>query len=70
MKVGIFATHPVQYHVPLWRGLAMANELEVKVFYFSDQGVAGKIDPGFGQAVTWDVPLMDGYDHEFYGIRQ
>jgi glycosyltransferase involved in cell wall biosynthesis len=65
MKVGIFATHPVQYHVPLWRGLAAAADLEVKVFYFSDQGVTGKIDPGFGQAVTWDVPLLDGYEHEF-----
>ncbi|MEI8342825.1 MAG: glycosyltransferase family 1 protein, partial [Verrucomicrobiota bacterium] len=65
MKVGIFATHPVQYHVPLWRGLAAATDLEVKVFYFSDQGLSGKIDPGFGQAVTWDVPLLDGYQHEF-----
>lgn len=65
MKVGVFATHPVQYHVPLWRGLAAAADLEVKVFYFSDQGVTGKVDPGFGQVVTWDVPLLDGYQHEF-----
>jgi glycosyltransferase involved in cell wall biosynthesis len=65
LKVGIFVTHPVQYHVPLWRGLFEARGLEVKVFYFSDQGVAGKIDPGFGQAVTWDVPLLEGYAHEF-----
>ena len=65
MKVGVFATHPVQYHVPLWRGLAAAADLDAKVFYFSDQGVTAKIDPGFGQVVTWDVPLLDGYEHEF-----
>ena len=22
-------------------------------------------DKGFGQQVTWDIPLLDGYDHEF-----
>lgn len=65
MKVGIFATHPVQYHVPLWRGLAAEADLKVKVFYFSDQGVTERVDPGFGQVVTWDVPLLDGYEHEF-----
>lgn len=65
MKVGIFATHPVQYHVPLWRGLAAEADLEVKVFYFSDQGVSDGIDPGFGRVVTWDVPLLEGYEHVF-----
>jgi glycosyltransferase involved in cell wall biosynthesis len=65
MKVGIFATHPVQYHVPVWRGLAESADLDAKVFYFSEQGLTAKIDPGFGQVVTWDVPLLDGYEHEF-----
>lgn len=65
MKIGVFATHPVQYHVPLWRYLAAAPDLDTKVFYFSDQGLSAKIDPGFGQIVTWDVPLLDGYEYEF-----
>jgi glycosyltransferase involved in cell wall biosynthesis len=65
MKVGVFATHPVQYHVPLWRELAASPDLDTKVFYFSDQGVSAKIDPGFGRVVTWDVPLLEGYEREF-----
>ncbi len=65
MKVGIFATHPVQYHVPLWRGLAAVADLDSKVFYMSDQGVSAKIDPGFGEIVTWDVPLLDRSSYEF-----
>jgi glycosyltransferase involved in cell wall biosynthesis len=65
MKIGVFATHPVQYHVPLWRELAASPDLDTKVFYFSDQGLSAKIDPGFGRVVTWDVPLLEGYEHEF-----
>lgn len=65
MKLGVFSTHPIQYQVPLWRRLSRNPELDVKVFYFSDQGVSKKIDPGFSQLVTWDVPLLEGYQYEF-----
>lgn len=64
-RLAIFATHPVQYHVPLWRGLAKENELEIRVFYFSDVGVRATIDPGFDVPVVWDIPLLDGYDFKF-----
>jgi len=65
VKLAVFTTHPIQYHVPLWRRLAAVPGLHVKVFYFSDQSVRGGVDPGFGVPVAWDVPLLDGYDHEF-----
>src|SRR5687768_17122677 len=65
MRLRIFATHPVQYHVALWRELAATPGLDIKVFYFSDQNVAPRIDPGFGVPVSWDVPLLQGYEHEF-----
>jgi glycosyltransferase involved in cell wall biosynthesis len=35
------------------------------VYSLSDQGTTARIDPGFGTAVAWDVPLLEGYDHEF-----
>ena len=31
LRVGIFVTHPIQYFAPLWRGLAAAPELDVRV---------------------------------------
>ena len=65
MKVGIFSTHPIQYQVPVWKALSETKGFEVKVFYFSDQGVSGSIDPGFGANVKWDTPLLTGYDYEF-----
>jgi glycosyltransferase involved in cell wall biosynthesis len=64
-KLCIFVTHPVQYHVPLWRTLAAHPGLDVKVFYFNDQSVRGGRDEGFGINVKWDVDLLSGYQHEF-----
>lgn len=65
MKLGIFATHPIQYYAPLWRRLAATPGLEVVVYFFSDQSVRGGVDPGFGVPVAWDVPLLDGYQYRF-----
>lgn len=67
LKLRIFATHPVQYHVPLWRALAAQPALDVQVFYFSDHSVRGGVDPGFGVPVQWDVDLLSGYRHTFLG---
>lgn len=64
-RLSIFVTHPVQYHVPLWRALARDPRVDSKVFYFSDHGVRGGIDKGFGVNVAWDVDLLSGYEHEF-----
>jgi len=64
-KIGIFVTHPVQYHAPIWRKLAATPGLQVRVYYFSDLSIRGGVDPGFGVPVAWDVPLLEGYEHDF-----
>ena len=69
VRVGVFATHPIQYQVPLWRELNNEKTIDLKVFYFSDQGVSGADDPGFGKAVVWDVPLLEGYQSRFLSKR-
>ncbi len=69
MHVGVFATHPIQYQVPLWRGLESDADIDLDVFYFSDQGVSGATDPGFGQALVWDIPLLEGYSSRFLSRR-
>jgi glycosyltransferase involved in cell wall biosynthesis len=69
LKLGIFVTHPIQYFTPLWRGLASYPELDVRVHYFSDQGISSKIDPGFGKTFAWDVPLLEGYPFTFLSRR-
>lgn len=64
-RLAVFTTHPIQYMAPVWRHLARTPGLDLKVHYFSDQSVRGATDPGFGVAVKWDVPILDGYDHVF-----
>jgi glycosyltransferase involved in cell wall biosynthesis len=64
-KLAIFATHPVQYHVPLWRNLAKRKDLDVTVQYFSDHSIRGGMDKEFNRAVTWDVDLLKGYKSVF-----
>ena len=64
-RLAIISTHPIQYYSPLFRLLAQSGELEVRVFYGWDGGSHAAFDPGFGQVVQWDVPLLDGYDYVF-----
>ena len=57
-----FLSHPIQYVSPLLRELSTHTKL--KVYYYGGQSAVND-DKGFGQKVTWDIPLLDGYDHEF-----
>jgi len=61
VRIGVFATHPIQYQVPIWRGLAALPDTDVTVYYFSDRSVRGGRDPQFGRDVAWDVDLLGGY---------
>ncbi len=64
-RLAIVTSHPIQYYAPWFRHLAAREGLEIRVFYLWDFGVRAQVDPGFGHAVRWDVPLLDGYAHEF-----
>lgn len=69
MRLAIIVSHPIQYYSP-WFAHVAATLAEqeggaVRVFYLWDFGVAERVDPKFGRAVRWDVPLLEGHDHEF-----
>ncbi len=59
-----FLSHPVQYFSPLFRELAKSTPL--KVYYFSQNNETGKMDAGFGRAIQWDTPLLEGYESSFF----
>lgn len=65
LRLAYFVTHPIQYQAPLLRRIAKESDIDLKVYFFSDISVRGHLDPGFGVRVKWDVPLLDGYQHEF-----
>jgi glycosyltransferase involved in cell wall biosynthesis len=64
-RLAIVLSHPVQYFSPLFRTLATQPGLELTVYYGSRRGAVPMVDPGFGKAYTWDVPLLEGYRYKF-----
>ena len=67
MRLGVLATHPIQYHAPLYR--AIAREVDLHVYFAHRQTAEGQAAAGFGVAFDWDVPLTDGYAHTFLDNR-
>ena len=63
-RLAFVVSHPIQYYAPLYRRLAVRNDIDIKVFFTWHDGRAPVIDNGFGRPVEWDVPLVEGYEHE------
>lgn len=63
MRLAIFASHPIQYHLPWFRGLSTSREVDLKV-YFTLLPDADQQGVGFDQAFAWDLPLLEGYRWE------
>lgn len=65
-KLAIVASHPIQYQAPLFKAIAESGEFDLTV-YFAGRGnaAAEAYDPEFGRDIKWDIPLLEGYRHEF-----
>ena len=68
-RLGIVVTHPIQYQVPLFRHLAAGSSVEPFVLFLSEHGLVESFDPGFGRAIKYDVPLLEGYQHRMLRNR-
>jgi glycosyltransferase involved in cell wall biosynthesis len=65
-RLAVITSHPIQYNAPLFKLLAAVESISIKVFYTWGQTKAGLVyDPDFKKEFKWDIPLTDGYDHEF-----
>jgi len=65
-KLAILASHPVTYHVPIFRKLAKHPRINLTVYFCSDFGVKkADFDPGFGRKIKWDLDLLSGYKYKF-----
>lgn len=64
-RVAYLVTHPIQYQAPMLRLIAAQPDIDLTVFFQSDFSLREYADAGFGQTVKWDVPLIDGFRHEF-----
>ena len=68
-RLAILSTHPIQYNAPLFQMLAQEASIDLKVFY-SKKTEQVRFDKDFGQEITWDVPLTDGYVHESFDAKE
>lgn len=65
-KLAIITSHPIQYNAPLYRLLTERKKIALKVFYTWGQTQKGYVyDPDFKREFKWDIPLLEGYEHEF-----
>src|ERR1700759_5823351 len=68
VRLAYLVSHPIQYQAPLLRRIAQEPDIDLTVFFGSDFSVCDYKDEGFGVGVKWDVPLLDGYRHEFLPV--
>ena len=61
----IIATHPVQYHAPVFRAVQIDYGVPVTAIYGSDFSITGYRDREFGAEFKWDTDLLSGYDSRF-----
>lgn len=60
-RLGVLATHPIQYQAPLYQALARRGVVDLDVAYLSAAGARPFRDPGFGVTLAWDIDLLGGY---------
>ncbi len=64
-KLALISTHPIQYNAPWFALLAKESGIQLKVFYTWSQRQTDLFDEKFGEAIEWDIPLLEGYDYTF-----
>jgi glycosyltransferase involved in cell wall biosynthesis len=60
-RLGVLATHPIQYQAPLYQEIARRGVVDLEVAFLSRGGAQPVHDPGFGVTLAWDIDLLGGY---------
>jgi len=60
-RLGVLATHPIQYQAPLYQALSRRAVVDLDVAFLSRAGALPYLDAGFGARVAWDIDLLSGY---------
>ena len=62
-KILIVDTHPVQYRAPIYQELYKRIGERLFVLYLYDYSVKNGFDKEFGIYLSWDLPLLSGYNN-------
>jgi glycosyltransferase involved in cell wall biosynthesis len=60
-RLGVLASHPIQYQAPLYQELARRGTIDLEVAFLSSDGARPYHDPSFGVTIAWDIDLLGGY---------
>lgn len=63
-RVAVVVSHPIQHFCPQYESWAQLPNVDLKVFFASDQGMSAYEDEGFGRVVQWSGINL-GFPHEF-----
>ncbi len=66
----IIEKQPVQYRAPLYAEIHRMQGEAIRVMYQSSGATDQRLDPEFGNAFAWDIPLLEGYSHEVVPHRR
>lgn len=67
--LSILTSHPIQYQVPLWRAIQKRG-IANTVWFLTDHGQRQTLDREFGIQFSWDIDLLNGYEHIFLSMQQ
>lgn len=64
VRLGLLATSPVYYNLPLYRALAADPRVDFSATFASSGGIR-PFDGGYGHSFAWDVDALEGYRSKF-----
>jgi len=70
VKLAVIVTHPIQHFAPWHRAVAELGRIHLRVLFCCDWGLREYDDPEFATSFKWDIPLVEGYEHEFLPIAR
>jgi glycosyltransferase involved in cell wall biosynthesis len=68
-RLGVLASHPIQYQAPLYQELARRGTVDLEVAFLSSDGARPYHDPSFGVTIAWDIDLLGGYRSTVLGRK-
>ena len=64
-KILYIAANASQYQAPWSRVMAQDERINVSTLFYEERKTGAQFDVGFGQAVKWDIPLLEGYPYQY-----
>jgi Glycosyl transferases group 1 len=66
-RLGILASHAIQYQIPLYKELSDRAIVDLDVAFLSLRGAVPYQDGEFGVTIAWDIDLLNGYKSTLIG---